>query len=505
MVKTTGNVMRSRIVNRGLLANFQGLYKRRFASQSHVSEKLSLILAPETTKESVTERLDQHLGTASKNLRLEEVKGANHGAAIVASQQFTTWLDDDAFMSSLLKTLFKSTANGQSQPQDIDVLTAVTNSIAPKRLLGEPQTGFSILYGSAARILPELWNRDTFGSNVDQDRASSISFLSGPLSGDTRPLEITLPLANTIFHNGRTSTLFASRWQRGADRSLTLTKMDEKHSQTILPGRASSHHTSSLLPLLPLTPPRKVVAGLGNIVRQVEVDGSPTPASKELEILIPEVLDARSNQHGESSPGPIGVWCWVVPPHVVEAQGLRDLKVFQDGSSTSEAELALSAMDAFSRLLSSGCRLHKILSGGGGWGAKQGLLSLDPETIYKYPDEESLDMFIRSFNEPDNSEISESLITPGSYVIFCIEPHWTSKDVEASQMLGPVTAIGVDPNKEIELYSNSVPGVVEIVDGHFGAFSTAGLFLKAQESASIITTPQPFTTKVDASRACFLI
>ena len=36
------------------------------------------------------------------------------------------------------------------------------------------------------------------------------------------------------------------------------------------------------------------------------------------------------------------------------------------------------------RAFSKGCQLRKVLSGGGGWGVKQGLLSLDPDADYEY-------------------------------------------------------------------------------------------------------------------------
>lgn len=44
----------------------------------------------------------------------------------------------------------------------------------------------------------------------------------------------------------------------------------------------------------------------------------------------------------------------------MEKHNLLGLKVFEAKLSQSEAELSLEAMDVFSELLSSGCRLHKI-------------------------------------------------------------------------------------------------------------------------------------------------
>ncbi|KAL7627809.1 hypothetical protein AAE478_002004 [Parahypoxylon ruwenzoriense] len=502
--------MRPCIFNRRLLTNYYGLHLRRFGSQSIVTEKISVILSTKAPKRRVLEELNQQLATLPGKLTsLRDRKDLRYGAAVFASRDFATWLQDESFMSGLLETLFKSNLGDKISTQDVDVLSAVTDGLTQSRLFGGPQTGLSILYGSAS-FLPDLWNPEDFGSNVNQDRESSVSFLSNPLAGDTRPLEITLPLANTIFQTGRRSTLFASKWKRSHNGSMTLATMEEKRTQRIRPHDLSADHTRPLLPLLPLTPPRKIVAGLGNIVRQVEVDGSVTPASKELESLIPKVFDARSKRDGLYSPGPIGVWCWVLPPHVLGTQDFLDLGIFQAELSQSEAEVSLEAMGVFSKLISSGCRLHKILSGGGGWGLKQGLLSLDPETTYSLPDEGDVEMFIKAFQERHNPNPSEGLVTPGSYLMFCTEPHCTEKEIGSSpRMTTSTTAISVAPDTDQELDSATMSEEIEVIDGHFGVASKAGFFLKVAAPPQLTDgptkPPRALTTKVDLPRASLLL
>ncbi|KAI0840686.1 hypothetical protein F5Y06DRAFT_228355 [Hypoxylon sp. FL0890] len=507
--------MRPRILIRSPLRRHHALYARRFGSQPSSTQKISLTLPAKVPKRVVVEELNRHLANSpgiSINTRGGKDPDSQHGAAIFASRDFAPWLGDENFVSALLETLFRSEANGQLNSKDINVLYAVTDGLTPKRLFGEPQAGFSILCGSADTILPGLWDSNDYGSNVNQDREASVSFLSNPLPRDTRPLEITLPLANTVFQNGRRSTLFATRWQEDHNGTMACTLIQEKLAQRIRPGVNSADHTNPILPLLPLTPPRKIVAGLGNIVRQVEVNGSATPASKELEGLIPRVFDARSRRDHSYSPGPIGVWCWVLPPHVVEKQNLLDLEVFQAESSQSEAELTLKALSVFSKLISSGCRLHKILSGGGGWGLKQGLLSLDPETNYSPPDQDDVEMFIKAFQERNSPNPSEGLVTPGSYLMFCIEPYCTREEIGSSQQVGPATALGVAPNNDQELDPGHLPDRIDIVNDHFGVVSKTGLFLKALPHISSINSTnkpakqsQAFTTKVDLPRASFLL
>lgn len=219
--------------------------------------------------------------------------------------------------------------------------------------------GVSVLYGPTSSILPRLWEKEGF-DNTNQDSIASVSFLTNPLIGNTGALEVTMPLANTVFQNGRRSTLYASRWDTSSEGSMALGMRHHKTTQTIVDKDGSVNHTLSMIPLLPLTPPRRIVAGLGNIVRQVEVDGSATPASRELEAIIPKIFGERAQHEPTYSPRPIGVWCWVIPPHCIKTGKFDNLRLFQAGSPQTEMNIALSSMEIFAELLSSGCRLHRI-------------------------------------------------------------------------------------------------------------------------------------------------
>ncbi|KAI1770706.1 hypothetical protein F4818DRAFT_251224 [Hypoxylon cercidicola] len=466
--------MRPLVFNRRLVSSFRGILAKRFASR-HVTEKLTLALPTKASKRAVVDELKRHRTSRP----VGALNGNSDHAAIFASPDFATWLEDETFMSS------------------INVVSAVVDGLTPKRLFGEPQTGLSILYSSNS-IFSNLWKDEELRSNVNQDTESSVSFISRTLPGNCRYLKTTLPLANTIFQTGRRSTLFASKWQRKSNRPLTLTTMREKMSQKICP---SLHPTSDL-----------VIAGLGNIVRQVEINNSPTPASKELEDLIPKVFDARSKLDETYSPRPIGVWCWVIPPGAVDEHSLFDLKVFQAESTQSEAELAVDAMATFSKLISSKCRLHKILSGGGGWGLKQGLLSLDPKTEYSLSEQDDVEMFIKAFQERNSPGSSEGLATPGSYLMFCIEPHWTEEEARSSQQLTPIMGLGVASNNDEDVNPTSRSDKIEVIDNHFGVVSKSGLFLKSEDEKKLYSTRSwsvgprpPLTTKVDLPQACLLL
>ncbi|KAI0022404.1 hypothetical protein F4780DRAFT_734096 [Xylariomycetidae sp. FL0641] len=504
--------MRPTVLNGRFLARCRTLqYRYRcFSAQAAASGRLTVAAPAQTSKKSVIESLARYAGSSSTAPDVSGHEGTEAGAAILASHAFTNWLDDEVFMSNILKQLFQSTEKGQHSPNHIDLLVGVTDGLSPRQLLGEPQQGFSVIYGSTTNILPDLWKKNEVQA-VSEETAASVSFVTNPLAGDSRPLEITLPLANTVFQNGRRSTLLASRWQKSPEGSWGLTRVDPTPMQKIAPGGFSVDHASPSVPLIPLTPPRKIVAGLGNIVRQVEVDGTATPASKELEALIPRVFEARDKQQDEPSMGPIGVWCWVIPPHVVKTKNLLSLPIFQPESARPEAELAAEVMNTFSELIPAGCRLHKILGGGGGWGLKQGLLSLDPQRSYSVPEQDDVEMFIKSFQERDSGDSSDGVVTPGSYIMYCIEPQWTDKDISASRSLASTAglAVGVAPSIEPESSSASATGDVEVMGDHFGACSAGGIFLRTipdvasigqQDDAAVAS--RAFTTKIDVPGAC---
>ncbi|KAI1334011.1 hypothetical protein F5Y15DRAFT_403120 [Xylariaceae sp. FL0016] len=503
--------MRPGVFQRCILPKRLKLLTRSFGAQAAESTRLTFAISSTTSKSKLIDLVREHTTEKRGDIAIRSGNELGYGATVLASREFTSWLDDANFMSSLIGAVL----GPRNKFENIDVLSGVVDGLGPQKRssLGEPLSGFSILHGPTANILPGLWDPVSFDTTRhSQDTASSISFITNPLEGDTRPLEITLPLANTIFQNGRRSTLYASKWQNSQDGYTTTSSRNQKIAQSMSANGPAIKHASPKIPLIPLAPPRKIVAGLGNIVRQVEVDGNATPASKELEDLIPKVFESRLKQYRISSQGPIGVWCWVIPSHVIESMNLRDLHVFEPGSSQAELTLAMNSLGVFSRLLSTGCRLHKILSGGGGWGLKQGLLSLDPERTFSLPDQDDVDMFIRAFEERNSNSPSEGLVTPGSYLLFCIEPHWTDEELSSSDDLtsSATLSLGVAPNADEDQVPTPVQGAEapKVLVGHFGATSRTGLYLRTIPEVSTLTgkdldsrASHSFTTKIDVPRA----
>lgn len=138
----------------------------------------------------------------------------------------------------------------------------------------------------------------------------------------------------------------------------------------------------SEMPLRMLTEPRMVGEAFGNILKSVEVGEESFPASWELEKMVT----------GECK----GVWARITRTQPGEV----------------EKEMVMKP----------GVRLHRVLSGGGGWGAKKGLLSLDPQ-LEKEGDGKEVERFAEMFEkrfegreEMDGGD--EALVQSGEWVQF---------------------------------------------------------------------------------------
>ncbi|KAK2802560.1 hypothetical protein FQN51_004352 [Onygenales sp. PD_10] len=180
--------------------------------------------------------------------------------------------------------------------------------------------------------------------------------------------EMGIRIANTLFVNGKPRTMFASCWNDDSG-SATLT-MDKAYDLIgcQISGSEKPHNITAQIPLEPITKPREIVTSMGNIISQLSKgDGSAAtiPASAELEKLIPEYI-----KENNISSQKLAVWALIRPQ-------------IPDGEVP--ASLTSALLDA-NIPTHERARLHRVVSGGGGWGKKQGLLSLDPEYSYQTSD-----------------------------------------------------------------------------------------------------------------------
>ena len=192
----------------------------------------------------------------------------------------------------------------------MDVLIAVVDRIPHvimnQRFLSSPDVpnggseGMSVAYLDSADAAPDLWEfrrtareRDTM---TIQQRCS-ISFAIRHEGNPRSVQKLQLPVTNTLFLNGKTSTLVAQHWVRSpsGDKAFKLVNEKALPEQVInftYPWRSMDPTLKNGLRtfLTPITEPRTVAASMGNIVQKIHLGDNleASPASQELETAIPK-------------------------------------------------------------------------------------------------------------------------------------------------------------------------------------------------------------------------
>ncbi|SPN97088.1 uncharacterized protein DNG_00604 [Cephalotrichum gorgonifer] len=428
---------------------------------SNDASRFTLVVPPNLKGAAVIEhlrKLRDHQGHAPT------LSFGSDAAVVLATPAFTRWLTDESFMSALLAT-FAS--------QDVQVLAGVVDDLHPLTDSGSPLAGFSILQGSAETLLPSLGTPSSPPQIRGPPLQGSLQFsLPGGVTREG-PLSLNMPLANTVFQNGRESTLLASSWKSQSQTTFTLANTIEKTRQEIaLPGGAPSLS----VPLIPVTPRRKILGCLGNIISQIEIDGVGVPASTELENEVQVVYDRRAAAGNLNSEGmPVDIWALVSTPHgtvTPKIESIMDgLEAAEFDGPEEEGAVAQRNSASVAKLLLSGFQLHRITSGGGGWDKRRGRLSLDPtwSTSELTPDET---MFL-NLSDSGPAILQRGLLSPGSYIQFLTCPNHPPAHMGGvgSLVLGTSATRGgevVVPDGED----------VSCFWGHFGASSKRHFFLE---------------------------
>jgi hypothetical protein len=322
---------------------------------------------------------------------------------VLASPRFASWLEDEVFLRHLLSlTAAHHPTHTLQPPKELSVLCAVVDGVAG----GDTGEGLSVLQAhSRENLLPQLWDRARSTTRRGSPDMRSELVFSAPRVGEAalgtvgkegpRTL-VAIPTANTVFVNGRASTMFALRW-RGGERweDMAVVERVDVERQVVRVPRWPGRGTTMHLPLVPITVLREVNAGLGNIVREIECDEGSVPASKELEEVIPRLLAAREARGLEELRGGLSVWALVMPREM-NYEADTDLELLRNPEAVLAADFGKPEVEVdLNWLLEQGGRLHRVMSGGGGWGAKQGLLCLDPERSLSQTDEEDVESFER--------------------------------------------------------------------------------------------------------------
>lgn len=142
------------------------------------------------------------------------------------------------------------------------------------------------------------------------------------------------------------------------------------------------------------------------------------------------------------------------------------------------------------------------MSGGGGWGEKQGLLSLDPQTTYTHTDGTDLEFSGESLEEQQASALG-NIAGPGSWIRFFVRKDPLLPDYEERGIVKPSNPWSKNvtfgtARDTIDTVNNEriVVGQDKLVGyrpGHFGCQSYSGMFLRRKLH---LDGPE-ITTKID--------
>ncbi|KAK8907866.1 hypothetical protein QC760_003745 [Botrytis cinerea] len=402
---------------------------------SSLSPRQFSIISPDpkrTTKEQVLQLISNRARmTKARYLADPSLTAPEEAVVILATPAFASWLEDDEnFIKHVLECFTYHHVDGK--PNYVVVVGAVIDGLAPSpddipiAERAGPLEGFSFLHGLRSRVLrpDNVWNPESFKNNAKNPDKLSHLIISGNKS--QKPWElalsttISLPLANTLFVNGKHSTLEIAKWTRRNEGEYKCIQREQKQYQHI----KAFHYENTMIPpifvpAVPLTLPRPIANGLGNIVRQLSFGPGDTdnrPASSELETQVTRFME-YSNLHTN-----IGVWALIYRKELLDpnlkASTLESAEDLVSTWSNDDKNLRFVGTQ-----IALGAILCRVVSGGGGWGAKQGLLSLDPQMTYEDIVSASFEYTDQSMEKAQDSTLG-NLARRGDHIqFFTINPN----------------------------------------------------------------------------------
>lgn len=333
------------------------------------------------------------------------------------------------------------------------------------------------------------------------DTKPSIRFVIKP-KHDSQPhveQQLSVHLANTIFHTGQPYTLNSYHWERSTDGSISFSRTG-KHNQSIAEAisdctisfehnwliQPSVNHARDLhVPLLPLTLPRRITAALGNIIRQLEgkitacgadsgaIDGDgPIPASRELEAAVERYFTIRNEPQRR-----VALWALVTRD---ANRAMRHGAVLPESAlvATTPPPAAYPCPD-----VAHGDYLCRVVSGGGGWGKKAGLLALDPDTIGSQVESQKR-------NDVLSGQYIQFYIAPDLEAEPSVQASSLDREVQQYTETTPTLSFGVIPSTVDDIpvvSSTSDPASrphIKVFENFFGALTESRLQLHQKSNDS---------------------
>ena len=317
-------------------------------------------------------------------------------------------------------------------------------------------------------------------------------------SNSREKVTIEVPLANTTFAAGEDCVLVKSLWlKRAVGKQLPVfTRMARRKlksatiSEQICPATRPGITTSITATLSALTLPRKVEAGMGNVISRIAGPNHTSPSSAASSEVLAALSSSVANTSAEATK--ISVWALVIPEALYSAATTEVAALHPPTDLTQPpSQLSTTQLSVLASLLHSGTRMHRVLSGGGEWGHKAKLIALDPETSFEVAERPSNDNL---FHSPMALSFLDSLAEIGSHVQFFLhQPNGnmhtqelasrTANDTDTQIRMefgtAPSTTDEMPPDPtRLEQSPVSASGTSTYFPRHFGALSERGIVLR---------------------------
>ncbi|CZT24475.1 uncharacterized protein RCC_10200 [Ramularia collo-cygni] len=373
--------------------------------------------------------------------------------------------------------------------KSLDAVVAVVDRLpAPN---GATAGSEGLAYAFVSNPLESLSISSQVPLQMSAQKPGSISFGLPRSSKSSDSATVHLPLAQTTFSNGLPSTLIHTHYDFDATSgSLHRSASKRLESQMLsIPFDNATAYTVYDMPFIPLTPVRRIMSSMGNIIRKLSphsftqdqhlrLDPNYVPepssflsASQELETAVSDYFKLLG-----IAPAAVQVWALILPDRA------RETAVDLPASLLDLDRRVLEALWADSiwqgrwnmrglHVLQKGCRLARVLSGGGGWGKKAGLLSLDPDTGYSTRDLRSDQGWQFTFEDEytDDTVADQQrqalgeIVKPGENVMFFLAPKEPNtpliEDTRYAADSDRAMTFGVIPSSIDDLPESATPGI----------------------------------------------
>lgn len=292
---------------------------------------------------------------------------------LLATPGLAHFMDRDVFLRPLLENVYSKSIphSGTARMGTVRTSAAIVDALPvpqskKSKSAGQTSEGIALLLTEDFSQNWRMSGKEQDASETEANHPGTIAFLSEASRTISPPWRsnctLTLPLANTLFLNGQQHTMVCDQW--GVPTGYLETRPLLQSTEKLQHLSVHLHYEpmwffSGQIPLQALTREREITQFMGNILAKIEVDGVSVPASQELESAVTKFV-ASNPYHG-----PVAVYALIRPPNI-DDESPSVQRLVDDG-----------VLSLVASALCRGAKLHKVTGGGGGWGEKAGLLSID--------------------------------------------------------------------------------------------------------------------------------